>query len=104
MFCTKCGKENAENMKFCSQCGNPLTNNKQKESGNSVAVDENIKRSKIYSYFYAPYEVRSTCLFVPNCSEYMVLAIEKYGLIKGIRMGLARFNRCKPPYGGVDYP
>lgn len=53
---------------------------------------------------YAPYEVRSTCLFVPNCSEYMVLAIEKYGLIKGIRMGLARFNRCKPPYGGVDYP
>lgn len=52
MFCTKCGKENAENMKFCSQCGNPLTNNKQKESGNSVAVDENIKRSKIYSYFY----------------------------------------------------
>lgn len=53
---------------------------------------------------YASYEVRSACLFVPNCSEYMVLAIEKYGLIKGIKKGLARFNRCKPPYGGVDYP
>lgn len=73
-----------------------------------ITIIINLKRIVIFIIRlyqrYAPYEVRSTCLFVPNCSEYMVLAIEKYGLIKGIKMGLARFNRCKPPYGGVDYP
>ncbi|MBQ8003391.1 MAG: membrane protein insertion efficiency factor YidD [Clostridia bacterium] len=53
---------------------------------------------------YAAYEVRCTCLFIPNCSEYMVQAINKYGLIKGVKKGFARFNRCKPPHGGVDLP
>ena len=53
---------------------------------------------------YAPYEIRSTCLFIPNCSEYMILAIEKYGLVKGIKKGIDRFNRCHDPNGGEDYP
>lgn len=52
----------------------------------------------------APYTVRCRCLYIPNCSEYMILAINKYGLPKGINMGIKRFNRCKPPYGGEDYP
>ena len=53
---------------------------------------------------YASYELRSQCLFVPNCSEYMVLAIQKYGLIKGIGKGMDRFHRCHAPNGGEDYP
>ena len=53
---------------------------------------------------YAPYQIRSVCLFEPNCSEYMILAIEKYGLIKGVIMGIKRFKRCCYPNGGVDYP
>lgn len=53
---------------------------------------------------YGPYEIRSMCLFVPNCSEYMILAIEKYGLIKGIKKGIDRVHRCHAPNGGVDYP
>ena len=53
---------------------------------------------------YAPYDIRSQCLFVPNCSEYMVLAIEKYGLVKGIRKGMDRYHRCHAPNGGEDYP
>ena len=32
---------------------------------------------------YAPAEVRRRCLLKPTCSEYAILAIEKYGLIKG---------------------
>ena len=27
MICPKCGKENAEKMRFCSQCGSSLTGN-----------------------------------------------------------------------------
>jgi len=53
---------------------------------------------------YGSYEIRSMCLFIPNCSEYMVLAIKKYGLIKGIKKGIKRFNRCCDPNGGIDYP
>lgn len=53
---------------------------------------------------YAPYQIRSTCLYVPNCSEYMILAIQKYGLIKGVKMGIRRYKRCEPPHGGIDYP
>ena len=52
----------------------------------------------------APYEIRCTCLFVPNCSEYMILAVKKYGVIRGVRKGFARLRRCKPPNGGEDYP
>lgn len=53
---------------------------------------------------YAPYDIRSKCLFVPNCSEYMILAIRKYGLFKGIKKGISRYNRCCVPNGGIDYP
>lgn len=53
---------------------------------------------------YAPYRVRAGCLFIPNCSEYMILAIEKYGLISGVRRGVARCKRCHAPNGGIDYP
>lgn len=53
---------------------------------------------------YGPYEVRCRCLFVPNCSEYMILAIKKYGLIKGLKKGINRYKRCHAPNGGVDYP
>ncbi len=53
---------------------------------------------------YAPYEVRSRCLFIPNCSEYMILAIKKYGVIRGLVKGIRRLKRCEEPNGGIDYP
>ncbi len=53
---------------------------------------------------YAPMKVRERCRFEPSCSTYMILAIEKYGLIKGFIKGIKRIKRCKPPNGGVDYP
>lgn len=53
---------------------------------------------------HAPMEVREKCRFEPTCSTYMILAIEKYGLIKGLRKGIKRIKRCLPPNGGIDYP
>ena len=53
---------------------------------------------------YMPYDIRCNCLFVPNCSEYMVLAIKKYGVYKGVRKGINRLLRCHEPNGGQDYP
>ncbi len=48
-------------------------------------------------------ETRLRCCFEPSCSEYMILAIQKYGLIRGVFKGIKRLFRCHPP-GGVDYP
>ena len=49
-------------------------------------------------------KLKSRCRFHPTCSEYMKLAIEKYGVVKGIIKGIQRINKCKPPNGGVDFP
>lgn len=53
---------------------------------------------------YAPTSVRQACRFEPSCSEYMKLAILKYGIIKGISKGWKRILRCRYPNGGIDYP
>lgn len=53
---------------------------------------------------YAPAEVRLRCVFTPSCSEYMILSIEKYGVIKGVLKGIDRLKRCHLPNGGEDYP
>ncbi len=58
---------------------------------------------KLYQYF-APDKVRMRCRFEPSCSEYMLLAIEKYGLIKGLKKGIGRLKRCNVDGGGYDYP
>lgn len=58
---------------------------------------------KIYQR-YASDALRNKCRFEPSCSEYMILSIEKHGLIKGIKQGIRRLKRCKVGDGGYDYP
>ena len=53
---------------------------------------------------YSPEEVRRNCLFKPTCSEYMILAIEKYGLYRGILKSFDRFKRCHGNTYQIDYP
>ncbi len=53
---------------------------------------------------YAPEKMRRACVFVPTCSEYMSLAIKKYGLLRGLIKGVKRLLRCHYPNGGVDNP
>ena len=43
------------------------------------------------------------CKFEPTCSEYTKQAIEKYGVVKGIWIGIKRIIRCNPfSKGGYD--
>jgi putative component of membrane protein insertase Oxa1/YidC/SpoIIIJ protein YidD len=44
------------------------------------------------------------CVYEPSCSEYMRLCIEQWGAARGVRMGMGRLFRCRPGYGGFDYP
>ena len=42
------------------------------------------------------------CRYEPSCSEYMVTALQRFGL-KGLLLGLARILRCQPlSKGGFD--
>lgn len=53
---------------------------------------------------YAPDSLRNKCRFEPSCSEYMILAIEKYGLFKGLKKGICRLKQCNIDGGGFDFP
>ena len=45
------------------------------------------------------------CRFEPSCSEYMILAVRKYGPIRGAAKGVRRICRCHPwNPGGYDPP
>lgn len=47
----------------------------------------------------------SNCRFYPSCSSYTVLAIEKYGTIKGLVKGFWRILKCNPyNKGGINLP
>jgi putative membrane protein insertion efficiency factor len=45
----------------------------------------------------------SSCRFTPTCSQYTFEAIERYGVFKGVWMGMKRIARCNPMHpGGYD--
>lgn len=44
----------------------------------------------------------ASCRYVPTCSVYMIEAIRKYGVWRGVWLGLKRIARCHP-WGGSGY-
>ncbi len=58
---------------------------------------------RLYQH-YAPEDVRRMCQFIPTCSDYMILAVEKYGAIRGFLKGINRLSRCTGDAGGIDEP
>jgi hypothetical protein len=43
------------------------------------------------------------CRFSPTCSEYAHQAVERYGVVRGLRLSLVRLARCHPFHpGGLD--
>jgi putative membrane protein insertion efficiency factor len=57
---------------------------------------------RIYKLCISPW-LPSNCRFYPTCSEYMLQAVQKYGALRGIWMGIQRLAKCHPFHaGGVD--
>jgi len=55
-----------------------------------------------YKYFISPW-LRPSCGYFPTCSEYAFEAIEKHGLLGGVRRAVIRLLKCHPfRVGGVD--
>ena len=53
-----------------------------------------------YQYVISPIKPAS-CRYSPTCSQYMIEAIEEWG-VKGVWMGIKRISRCHP-WGGSGF-
>ena len=73
------------------------------DSGWNLALDEFVF-SHMDPVISGVFASRLKCVFEPSCSEYMILAVNKYGLVRGVIKGIRRLLRCHPPNGGKDYP
>ena len=59
---------------------------------------------RLYQILLSPIFGRA-CRFHPTCSQYMILAVRKYGVLSGSMRGLWRICRCHPLHrGGDDWP
>lgn len=57
---------------------------------------------QFYRTFLSPLKP-PTCRFVPTCSEYALLAFEKYGVLRGGYLTVRRLLKCHPFHpGGYD--
>jgi hypothetical protein len=57
-----------------------------------------------YQRFVSPM-LGSHCRFLPSCSEYAAMAVEEWGVIRGLGLAAWRILRCHPfSAGGLDLP
>ena len=54
-------------------------------------------------YQSAPLSSHNSCRFVPTCSEYAKIAIDRFGAFKGSYLAIKRIIRCHPGgKSGID--
>lgn len=63
---------------------------------------KNILISLINIYQKIPGNFHQKCRYTPTCSEYMKIAINEYGSLKGLFLGVKRIFRCNP-WSGSGY-
>jgi len=54
-------------------------------------------------YRKTPLPTHGMCKYTPTCSEYALIALDRFGLIKGLYLTIKRILRCNPfSKGGYD--
>jgi putative membrane protein insertion efficiency factor len=70
----------------------------------AVAAASLIGGVRFYQTFLRPV-LPAVCRYEPSCSEYFILAVRKYGPLRGACKGVGRICRCTPFHqGGFDPP
>ena len=60
-----------------------------------------IKLIKLYQR--TPLSSHSRCKYIPTCSNYALVAYERFGFIKGSLLSIKRIFKCNPfSKGGID--
>ncbi|MBR1376227.1 MAG: membrane protein insertion efficiency factor YidD [Bacilli bacterium] len=53
-------------------------------------------------YQKLPISSHKYCRYTPTCSEYTKIAINRFGVVKGLKLGIKRIIKCGP-WGGYGY-
>jgi len=56
---------------------------------------------RLYQKFLSPL-CPGCCRYRPTCSQYVIEAINRHGILKGLLLGIKRILRCHP-WGGSGY-
>lgn len=52
-----------------------------------------------------PKSWNGSCIYKPSCSNYAIIAFNKYGVLRGLSLTYNRIKRCDHKHaGGVDLP
>lgn len=74
---------------------------KTKHCIKSIPKNIGIGIIKIYQIAISPL-LPASCRFIPTCSEYCMVALRRFGFIKGFYLSIRRLLRCRPG-GGYGY-
>jgi len=50
---------------------------------------------RLYQVLISPM-IKPSCRFIPSCSQYTIEAVDKYGIKKGLSLGITRICSCRP--------
>ena len=58
---------------------------------------------RLYQRVISPWTVPA-CRYYPSCSQYALVAVQRYGVVRGGWLAVRRLARCHPwSRGGVDH-
>jgi hypothetical protein len=64
-------------------------------AGRRPAVRAALSLIRAYQLLLSPY-LGGSCRFLPSCSEYAIVAIDRHGVVRGTWLAARRLMRCHP--------